>query len=247
MAGLFERLTAALAGKAVPVPMPAWCAPKLVEVEELVEVRRRDASSSWAGFIHYTDAGGVETSRRVVCRSIAGFGQPETFTAWCCERKANRTFRIDRVRELVDLETGEVLDPTGHFAALWRHGALKIADKTLNDFARVLVFMARCDGRIHPLEVESLETAIERYILRFGGDDRMYDSAVANAGKIAPDGEDFVTSLERMGRHPEADKLSRLVLESVSNVVLADGRYAAAEIEWVEVVTETLKAMAGPR
>lgn len=244
MASLFARLAAAVSSKSVPVPMPEWCAPKLVDVEELVEVRARDASSSWAGFIHYTDSGGVETARRVVCRSIAGFGAPETITAFCCERKAARTFRIDRIRELVDLETGEVLDPASHFNALWQHGALKITDKSLTDFARVLVFMARCDGSIHPMEVESIETALERYIIRFGGDDRMFEAAVRNAGKIAPDGDDFVNSLERLGRHSEAAKLSRLLLESVSNVTLADGHYAAQEIEWVEVVTDTLKSMA---
>ncbi|MBX9661908.1 hypothetical protein [Novosphingobium sp.] len=244
MAGFLDRLAAAVAGKAVPVPMPAWVQPSVPDVEEIIAAKERDASSSYAGFIRYTDADGVMTARRIVCRSITGYGRPETVTAWCCERKAMRSFKIERISELVCLETGEVLDPAGHFDQLWMHGALKVADKALNDFGRVLAFMARCDGSVHPLEADSIEHSLERYIVRFGGDDRMLGSALANIGKIAPDGDDLVISLGRLVRHAEARKLARLLLDCVGEVTAADGRYAPSEIEWAEVVTEGLKETA---
>lgn len=224
--------------------MPEWCKPKLPDLEEMIEVRARDASSSWAGYIRYQDAKGEASARRIICRRIEGYGKAETIAAYCCERKAPRQFRIDRIEELVCLDTGEVLDPMQHFEALRLHGALTVVDKSLNDFARSLVFMARCDGHVHPLEVESVERAIERYIVRFGGDDRMYEQAVRNAGRIAPDGEDLVTSLKRLGQHPQARELGRLMLSSVAEVTAADGELHADEIEWAGLVQDVLKGMA---
>lgn len=238
------RLADAVQGRAVPVPMPAWCKPKVSEIEELIEIRQRDASSSWAGFIRYTDANGDRTERRIVCRAIEGYGQAETVSAWCCERKASRRFRIDRISELVCLETGEVIDPIAHFEDLRLHGALKVVDKSLNDLGRILVFMARCDGDAHPLEIESIDEALERYIIRFGGDDRMLATAQANIGKIAPDASDFIAALERIQHHPNARQLSGLLLDCVANVTSADGHIHPQEVEWAVLVSDALKVMA---
>ncbi|NKJ40802.1 TerB family tellurite resistance protein [Novosphingobium sp. SG720] len=239
-----ERVAKAVAGKSVPVPMPEWCKPKSAEIEELIELRGRGKSSGWAGFMHYTDANGDTSSRRIVCRSISGNGRPETVTAYCCERKAHRTFRIDRIDELICVETGEVLDPATHFAELWSKGALKVADKTLTDFARVLVFMARCDGEFHPLELQEVEAALWRYGAEFGLDDKTIKTAVRGVGRIAPDSEDFVDSLKRISHHCEARLLSLMLLDSVDQVAAADGRIDEQEVEWASVVSDTLKVMA---
>jgi hypothetical protein len=244
MENVLDRLEVAVAGRAVPVALPAWCQPVVPSAEEFIEVRSRGASSSWAGFIQYVDATGAPSARRIICRSISGYGQPETVTAFCYERHAHRTFRIDRIQELVCLETGEVLDPMQHFNQLWMHGALKVSDKTLTDIGRILVFMARCDGEFHPLEVESIGSAIERYIIRFGGDDKTFETACKNIGKIAPDSTDFMKSLQRMREHPEARSLSRLLLDCVANVTAADGVIDSKEIEWASTVSDSLKIMA---
>ncbi|PTR08903.1 MULTISPECIES: TerB family tellurite resistance protein [unclassified Novosphingobium] len=241
---VLAQVKEATAGRAVPLGLPSWCQPIVLGTEDFIEVQRRGASSSWAGFIQYTDAAGEPSARRIICRSISGYGRPETVTAFCYERRAHRTFRIDRIQELVCLETGEVLDPGQHFNQLWLHGALKVSDKTLTDIGRILVFMARCDGQFHPLESDSIATAMERYIVRFGGDDRTFETACKNINKIAPDSFDFVKALERMRDHPEARSLSRLLLDCVANVTAADGVIDAKEVEWASVVSETLKVMA---
>ena len=238
-----EQVAKAVKGKSVPVPTPEWCRPKPAEVEELIELRGRGKSSGWAGFMHYTDANGDESARRIICRSISGYGRPETVTAFCCERKAHRTFRIDRIKELICLETGEVLDPAVHFDELWRNGALKVADKTLTDFARILVFMARCDGEFHPLELKEVETALARYGAEFSIEDKTIKTAIRNSGKIAPDDDDFVMGLSKISKHPNARRLSRLLLESVSNIAAADGRIHQQEAVWTAVVSDALKVM----
>lgn len=239
------RLAESVRGKSVPVRMPDWATITLpAEVDQIIEAQARDASSSWAGYMRYIDAKGQLSARRIVCRAIAGYGRAETVSGWCCERRAPRTFKIENMQELVCLETGEVLEPFPHFEQMRLMGALKVNDKALSDFGRVLAFMARCDGDLHPMEAESIETGLERYVMRFGGDDRTLETAAVNIRKIAPDADDFVSSLGRLESHPDARQIGRLMLDCVSNVANADGRLHPREIEWVELVQETLKAMA---
>ncbi len=223
------RLAEAVRGKSVPVPMPEWAKITIpAEVEEIIEAKARDASSSWAGYVRYVDAKGDLSERRIVCRAISGYGRAETVSGWCCERRAPRAFRIDRMQELVCLETGEVLEPYPHFEQMRLMGALKVTDKALSDFGRVLAFMARCDGEVHPLEAESVETGLERYVIRFGGDDKTLETAARN-----------------IEQHPDARQIGRLMLDCVSNVTNADGKIHPREIEWIELVQVALKSMAG--
>ncbi|MDB5953840.1 MAG: hypothetical protein JWP60_448 [Ramlibacter sp.] len=58
--------------------------------------------------ITYVDGKGETTTRDI--RTIKyTVGSPGRIYAYCKRAKANRTFRTDRVREAIDLETGEVI------------------------------------------------------------------------------------------------------------------------------------------
>lgn len=240
MVGLLSDLARAVENIAVEPPKPDWAVANIPGAEEAITVSQRDASSAWAGFMRYADTNGVLSERRIVCRSIEGYGAAETISAYCCERKASRRFRIDRIQELVCLETGEVIDPVPHFELMRLHGALKVVDKSLSDLGRILVFMARCDGSVHPLEAAAVEEGMARYVLRFGGDDRVLETALKNVGKIAPDGEDLVAALSRISRHPEAQSVARLVLDCMGKVSMADGKLHPDELEWTDIATQYL-------
>lgn len=244
MSILLEKLAAATAGKAVPVPLPEWCKPKVDEIDEFITMRDRDVSSGWAGFIHYTDARGNQTARRIISRRIEGYGKAETIVAYCCERKMVRRFRVDQINELICLETGEFLEAIPHFEQLRMYGAMTMVDKSLNDFASALVFMAKCDGSVHPLEAESINDAIGTYLRRFGGDDKMFIQAQRNAGRIAPDGLDFVNAIERIERHAHSREMAGLMLDSLSTVARADGVLHAEEVEWIGLMEQALQEMA---
>jgi len=239
-----EKIAIAVKDMAVPVALPDWCKLLVPDEETDEPVLKRDRSSSWTGFIQYTNEKGERSARRIVCRRVEGYGRAETIGAWCCEKRAHKRFRIDRISELVCLDTGEILEPMEHFESLRLRGAINVVDKSLLDLGRILVFMAKCDGEFHPLEQGAIFDTMERYVLRFGGDEHMLHHALKNTGRIAPDGEDFINSLERLQRHPEAPKLARLILQGVSEVNVADGVYHAAEIEWSELVSQALKEMA---
>lgn len=235
-----SELSHAVSGLSVEPPRPAWAVFSAPEVEETIAQVTRDGSSSWAGFIRYVDSSGATSERRIICRSVDGYGRADTITAICCEKRASRSFRIDRIQELICLESGEVLDPMAHFEQLRLHGALKVMDKALTDFGRILVFVSKCDGTMHPLEMEEVTDALGRYVLRIGGDDRTLEAAVKNIRKIAPDDIDLVEALGRLERHPEAKQVSRLILDSVNRVVAADGDLHADELAWSRTIEEFL-------
>lgn len=70
----------------------------------------------------YGDASGEVTRRRIAVLSISR-DIPPLIEAWCFLRNEQRRFRPDRIRQLVDLETGEIIDdPVRHFAPQRRRG-----------------------------------------------------------------------------------------------------------------------------
>jgi Tellurite resistance protein TerB len=206
---------------------------------------QRDQSSSWSAFIHYEDSAGEISMRRITCKRISGHcGEAELITCFCHERQAWRTFRIDRIRDMCCAESGEILDPATHFEQLARTGALKVEDKALNAIGRVLVFLARCDGDYHPLEVAALDHHFERYARWFGGDDRTIMTAMREARRIAPDADDLIRSLKAFGKMPLGAELARFVLDSGAAIVDADGHHSPEEIGWAVEISSALKNIA---
>lgn len=244
----FEDLSRAVSKKFVTPSIPVGRVPFVPEEEdEGIAKVERDHSSSWSAFIIYTDARSADSMRRITCKRVSGFGKAETITSWCHERGAYRTFRVDRIRELVCAESGEVLDPGSHFESLWLRGALNVDDKALAELARVLVFLARCDGQYHPLEQSALTDCFTRYALRFGGCDRDIENALDGCGRLAPDGGDLLTALGKFAQASNGPKLSHFVLECGAGMIDADGRHAPEEISWALELSAALKRIADRR
>lgn len=204
----------------------------------------RDASSGWAVFLAYKNAEGVLSQRRVTCRKISGMGSIRYFHGYCHERRRARTFRLDRIEELVDYRTGECVDPVRHFEDLRMHGLIEMEDRCVPDLAAVLTFMARCDGEFHPLEVSAIEDGLSQYLLRCGGSDRELGKVLKNLPAIAPDAEDVVTATERLLASAACPSIARIILESSSNVMGADGEYRSEEAAWSSKLHGVLQAAA---
>ena len=61
----------------------------------------------------YTDGRGADTERQLVCKSVYRSGDRVYMDAVCADRRALRTFRVDRILELYCGQTGEDLgDPS---------------------------------------------------------------------------------------------------------------------------------------
>jgi hypothetical protein len=206
---------------------------------------RRDGTSSWSLFIRYVDARGINSERRITCRSLEyAIGGAPTINAICHERQALRAFRLDRVVEMIDLSTGEFVDPGAHFSML-RACGLPFQDRGIATFTKMLVFISFCDG-YHPSEWVPIEQAITRYALRFGGDDRTVEGALKSARGLAPDSRDFLNCLGVLIRSPinARKQIARLALESCAAIIDADGRISDEEMHWGSAVSEALKRLA---
>jgi hypothetical protein len=212
--------------------------------ETSIEPPVRDHTSGWAGFLMYKDSKGEISERRIVIKRVEGYGRIETIHAWCCEREAYRRFRVDRIVELVDAETGEFLEAQAHLDLLSREGAVGITDKSLADLVVILVFLARCDDDFHPLEVAAIDDAILQHMMVFGGEPKAARKASASARKLAPDAEDFISALERISKHPRCRELAEIILVATEDVMAADGSVKAIELEWYLPISDALEDMA---
>ncbi|WP_294275802.1 hypothetical protein [uncultured Sphingomonas sp.] len=240
---MFERLHALVADRRVVPVMPMHLAAITPVSEPPAAIAARDRTSAWTAYIQYVDSDGVESRRRFTCNSINGFGAASHITGFCHERQAMRTLRVDRIEELVCLETGEVMDPIPHFAWLRETGALNVKDKALTEMCRIFVFLSQCDGDYHPLEKAAIEDAIGRYAARFGASDQCAEQAIIGCKKLKPDGVDLIESIQKFAKAKNGAKLCRFVLDSGAAIIGADGRHTDEELAWALELSTALKSI----
>lgn len=115
--------------------------------------------------LSYSDAFGNESSRAIRLISVGRLGTNLYLNGFCELRKENRTFRVDRILEIYDLSTGEIIDsPANYFSRLSnarrstneyavgnQGGNVQILEK-MSDELRLLCVVARADGKISRAE-----------------------------------------------------------------------------------------------
>lgn len=100
----------------------------------------------------YTDAHGNSTRRTVDVREYDGTLNGGLLIGHCKMRDATRTFRFDRMRDVVDIETGEVVSnvPT-YLRAKYEASPEATIEKLIGehrDMLRALLFIGKADGRL---------------------------------------------------------------------------------------------------
>ena len=201
--------------------------------------------------IAYVDGKGTTSERLITCQRIDDHRGERYLWAYCHSRLAVRQFKLARVQQVSDAQTGEVFDCVdtffGQFAADnvhrsqpgWGLSVNRKADFTA--LLNALVFIARCDRDYHPLERQSLEAFVGRYWIRSEAlGDPDCDSILRYADKLAPDAEVFWVSLHRCAKNPLLLSLLRL---SVRDIVDADGVIAAEEFYWGTKVDEFVASL----
>lgn len=111
--------------------------------------------------LDYTDARGTRTSRKVDVRQFGHNGYGLLLLGHCRLRNDIRTFRVDRIKEAVDLNTGAVITHVEKFLLdSYKESPHAGADRLLDeeyDALRVLLFVGKADGRL---------TAPEKAVIR---------------------------------------------------------------------------------
>ena len=104
--------------------------------------------------IHYVDAKGKKSERRIRIKTLHEQSDGDILMkCHCFERGSARSFKFSRVKQIIDLQTGEVFNPLQFFKETFelaptieKKDETKEALKQSRKALHIFVFVARCDG-----------------------------------------------------------------------------------------------------
>ncbi|MBI1243785.1 MAG: hypothetical protein GC202_02175 [Alphaproteobacteria bacterium] len=189
----------------------------------------------------YVDARGQESEREVTVHAVQRRAGGDSLYCFCHAREAVRRFRIDRIRSIYDVDTGEAFAAVSAFLAQVdaqsapRDGLapamLHVADaiQLSSPGVHALVFLARCDGW-HDSEV----SVVCNFILDHpaGRTDIDIGELERQVRRLDPDERTFLSAIRRLTA-ADGDSRKRLV-RAIRRLVDADGVISAAEGRFVD-------------
>jgi hypothetical protein len=196
-----------------------------------------------AYYITYEDAAGEISHRRVIVRKVSKNSTGNiVLLCYCHERKAVRAFRIDRISEAVDLSTGEVIENLeshlNHICGgeISSRYPVSKTSKILSRFRyqlNILIFLGRCDGRLHPFEMDT----IFEYLMNVAFDAEIDEKEVKEfVGHQYPDHDIYFASIEKLKPRQELQR----VLRYACRMIQADEIITPDEHRFVEEMQQFL-------
>jgi hypothetical protein len=166
------------------VEQPAKATEKAsVPLVSLPSVPSRDAWEGWYDWqsradlpvaveaeIRYTDGSGQDTVRRISTKRFedGGASGDGMILAHCHLRRANRTFKVSRIKEFIDVSTGEIVgDIPAYLHASYDVSSIGRTVRALrenSDPLTVLLYVARADARLSPKEKSVLIGFLRRTV-----------------------------------------------------------------------------------
>lgn len=221
------------------------------EIETVELVEGPIIPQSIAGFIcriDYTNAKGEATHRVIQCRSIKVQDRVALVGAICVSSHAHKHFRCDRISEVFDALTGESLGD-GSFFKQFVVGEHKQSKSNWNTTSQrkslivaglnVLSFMARCDGRWHPLEEQVIEDFVCALWLKKGWENSPpMDEVLAHARRLAPDGAVFRSAIRQ---YAHSNGSGQVLSRFVQRIIAADGVICDEEHRWATEFADALE------
>jgi hypothetical protein len=249
-------LRAILTAHAREATYPAPVAPKgiLITVpseDEEFEPRLQAAPIETSGrmlVIEYSDSKGALSCRRITFRRIEHL--PSTnddgryyLIGWCHERRALRSFRVDRLLSLMDGRTGEIFEPIESGIELLSEAGFvsrsaparaptRSARSLLRDGLKILTFLARCDGAAHPSEMEIIADYCRERAAQvgLGVDGSIIEGILDEADRLYPDTDTFLDAAERAFRD-QAN--GTLLISKARALIIADGLLHEREVQFL--------------
>lgn len=189
--------------------------------------------------ICYEDANGNESRRRVALHAAYERNGFHYLKAYCFERAAARSFRADRIREIIDVETGEVFAGIDSILEVVSDRAEPLTAREATEKAfqmkkqgiLVLLFLARCDGEVHASE----ETVILNYIDHSCGTKGVdEDYALRRLARLSPDPMSYEKALKYLARFDPGEM--QRVLRFARRLIEADGAISQEEAEFAMAI-----------
>lgn len=159
--------------------------------------------------MEYVDSKGAESRRRVIVRKVIQSSAGSTvLRCFCCERKAMRDFRADRIRALVSITTGEVrTDIMATLSSLAITKPIVSELQALRPLApelTLLVHLARADG---DFELEERGAIIDFIGEAVNGIDTGSPKIVDHVSRLYPNADMMAESLSAAAIMPEPRRL----------------------------------------
>lgn len=220
----------------------AACPPEPYDEIDLVAVESLESIAGFTCVIEYEGA-----HRLISCRRFKTRGEFGYVCAICLTASGYREFRTDRIGYIFDPQSGEILGEKDYFSrfAIDEHsearptwGLTPSRRATLVAGLNILAFMARCDGKWHPLETKPVEDFIcSLWIRREWEGEPPLEEILAHAQRLSPDSGTFFKSVENYARSRTRSKILR---KAVSDLIAADGIVCDAEFDWGRQFSEYL-------
>lgn len=152
---------------------------------EVVTPRKIDANLD----IKYRDGAGSVTRRTIRLMKYGPWEGGAMLWAYCDLRKANRTFRTDRIVECADVDTGEVVGNLEEWLnAKYEQSperALEIVVESCWDVLRVLYYISKADGRLTKKERSVVRDAVRSMTNHPAIDDSRIDAMFDAVGGLS--------------------------------------------------------------
>lgn len=207
-----------------PVARSARVASVPVRVEPLVDGHAPVLGEAWEGSFYdvvaqrsakktvrvvYRDGEGAISERVIDVRAFEPVGAAGLVIGRCHLRNASRTFRFDRMVQVVDDDTGEIIpNLQAALNAEWEASPEPVLDALYaqhRDLLKMLLYAAKLDGAMRAPEVR----VIARHCVELTGDDRVTPGLVRDllSAVDVPTITSFVRTYNQLRRERPADAL----------------------------------------
>ena len=199
--------------------------------------------------MRYRAGDGAVSVRRVRFRAVqVSSAAAACVQCWCYERGASRTFRIDRIEAVTDIDTGEIFDDPLRLAAMFAESGMEehrsrgrdVTDRVLGRYAAgvtVLAWLARSDGVLHPEEVEVIADYVEE---RAGMAELDRATITRVARMLMPGPAEFFEALTAASR--EGPAAMRCLARHAAALIAADGAITEEEFTWAAELRAAMEA-----
>lgn len=191
----------------------------------------------------YSDAAGQQSERRIICHEVYAAGGHVYLRCRCLERQASRTFRVDRVSAVYCGVTGEDLGAPGRLllpsAVRSERPRPPHRDRIIRHALRVLMTVARCDGRVALAEADTVH-AFLRSVVEPSRPRADAHSLYDYAYRLAPN---FESMLDSFATVVEEDReIALTLLEAAIEVAGAHDGFCDNEVEVLEELVSVARA-----
>lgn len=188
--------------------------------------------------LKYIDRNGGITQRDITVNGISMYDGDGSIEAYCHLRKGQRTFKMERITECIDLETGEFVDDAyRHLKSKYEASPEKSLDvffKEEKDIMRVLEYIGRADGQLRREERLLIYDAFRK----ISHDDRITDEMFRNAMEYtdAMNAQAYKLAITRLSSKP--DNIKAILSDTARAIVATQKTVLPAEQEALDYITK---------